>query len=287
MNEVPVSSINFQFSPEGSLMNNSRGTDPDLSPETKGLESTPSKKRSRSDLDLMEQLYDRYARGGTKMAGLRAFAYFMHKKYSWILVTESAFFLKRCLDITVSSVMLIILSPIFLATAVAIKVENPGPVFFSQTRVGKWGKRFQMHKFRSMVMGADKMKDELLDQDETGGVIFKIKRDPRITRVGQIIRKLSIDELPQLWNVLKGDMSLVGPRPPVPREVAEYEYSDRRRLDVIPGITCIWQVSGRSEIDFEGQVNLDVQYIESQSFWTDTKILLKTIPAVLLGKGAY
>lgn len=136
-------------------------------------------------------------------------------------------------------------------------------------------------------MGADRMKDELLDKDEAGGVIFKIKKDPRITRVGRIIRKLSIEELPQLWNVLVGDMSLVGPRPPVPREVDEYKYSDRRRLDVIPGITCIWQVSGRSDIDFEGQVRLDVQYIENQSFWGDIMILLKTIPAVLLGKGAY
>lgn len=268
-------------------MNNSRGTDPDLSPETKGLESTPSKKRFRSDLDLMEQLFNKYARGGTKIAGLRASSYFFFKKYSWIAVTESIYFSKRALDIVASSILLISLSPLFLVTALAIKIENPGPAFYSQTRVGKWGKLFTMVKFRSMVMGADKMKDDLMDQDEAGGVIFKIKRDPRITRVGQIIRKLSIDELPQLWNVLKGDMSLVGPRPPVPREVAEYEYSDRRRLDVIPGITCIWQVSGRSEIDFEGQVNLDVQYIESQSFWTDTKILLKTIPAVLLGKGAY
>lgn len=258
-----------------------------MNPENGHGKDAVKEDRSPNRPELMEQLYNRYARGGTKMAGLRAFAYFMHKKYSWILVTESAFFLKRCLDIAVSSVMLISLSPLFLVTALAIKIENPGPAFYSQTRVGKWGKLFTMVKFRSMVMGADKMKDELLDQDETGGVIFKIKRDPRITRVGQIIRKLSIDELPQLWNVLKGDMSLVGPRPPVPREVAEYEYSDRRRLDVIPGITCIWQVSGRSEIDFEGQVNLDVQYIESQSFWTDTKILLKTIPAVLLGKGAY
>jgi len=248
---------------------------------------TVKEDRTPTRQELMEQLYDRYARGGTKMAGLRADAYFLFKKYGWIVVTESTLFLKRCLDIAVSSVMLIILSPLFLATAVAIKIENPGPAFYSQTRVGKWGKLFTMVKFRSMVVGADKMKDELLDQDEAGGVIFKIKRDPRITRIGQIIRKLSIDELPQLWNVLKGDMSLVGPRPPVPREVGEYQYSDRRRLDVIPGITCIWQVSGRSDIDFEGQVKLDVQYIESQSFLTDLKILFKTIPAVLLGKGAY
>jgi lipopolysaccharide/colanic/teichoic acid biosynthesis glycosyltransferase len=131
------------------------------------------------------------------------------------------------------------------------------------------------------------LKTKLETQNETGGVIFKMKRDPRITRVGRIIRKLSIDELPQLWNVLKGDMSLVGPRPSLPSEVDNYEYSDRRRLEVVPGITCIWQVSGRSNLNFKQQVNLDVEYIESQSFWQDIKILYKTIPAVLLGKGAY
>ena len=247
----------------------------------------PQSDTSKTDVDLMEQLYNKYAMGGTKVAGLRASAYFFFKKYSWIAVTESTYFLKRALDIIGSSILLVLLSPLFLITALAIKIDAPGPVFYSQTRVGKWGKLFTMHKFRSMVVGADKMKDELLDQDEAGGVIFKIKRDPRITRVGRIIRKLSIDELPQIWNVLKGDMSLVGPRPPVPREVAQYELSDRRRLDVIPGITCIWQVSGRSDIDFKGQVKLDIQYIESQSFWTDIKLLFKTIPAVLLGKGAY
>jgi lipopolysaccharide/colanic/teichoic acid biosynthesis glycosyltransferase len=138
-----------------------------------------------------------------------------------------------------------------------------------------------------MIVNADKMKDTLLDQNESGGVIFKMKRDPRITRVGRVIRKLSIDELPQLLNVLKGDMSLVGPRPPVPREVAEYELSDRRRLDMVPGLTCLWQVAGRSDIDFEGQVRLDVQYLESQSLKGDIILLLKTIPAVLSGRGAY
>jgi exopolysaccharide biosynthesis polyprenyl glycosylphosphotransferase len=246
-----------------------------------------TKERSGFDQELLEQLYNKYARGGTRFARFRSTAYFLFKKYSWIVVTESTYFFKRLLDIVVSSILLVLLSPLFLLTALAIKIESPGPVFYSQTRVGKWGRLFTMYKFRSMVVGADKMKDQLLDKDESGGVIFKMKRDPRITKVGRIIRKLSIDELPQLWNVLKGDMSLVGPRPPVPREVAEYKYSDRRRLDVIPGITCIWQVSGRSDIDFKGQVRLDVQYIENQSFWGDIKLLLKTIPAVLLGKGAY
>lgn len=249
--------------------------------------TTPGDRRSRSDTELIEQLYRRYAKGGARFARLRGTAYFYFKKYSWIWVTESAYFVKRLLDVLVSALMLVFLSPVFLVTALAIKLDNPGPVFFKQTRVGKWGRLFTMYKFRSMIVGADKMKEQLLDQDESGGVTFKMKHDPRITRTGRIIRKLSLDELPQLWNVLKGDMSLVGPRPPVPKEVAEYEYADRRRLDAIPGITCIWQVSGRSEIDFKGQVRLDVQYIENQSFWGDIKLLLKTIPAVLLGKGAY
>jgi len=244
-------------------------------------------KKTPSESKMIEQLYKRYAKGGTRIARIRGTAYFYFKKYSWIVVTEFSYFIKRLFDVCVSIIMLILLFPIFLITFLAIKIEDPGPAFYKQTRVGKWGKLFTMYKFRSMVMGADKMKDQLLNQNEAGGVIFKMKHDPRITRVGRIVRKLSIDELPQLWNVLNGDMSLVGPRPPVPKEVEEYEYSDRRRLDAIPGITCIWQVSGRSEIDFKGQVRLDVQYIENQSFWEDIKLLLKTIPAVLLGKGAY
>lgn len=244
-------------------------------------------RNSKSEPEILEQLYRRYAKGGTRIAKIRGVGYFYFKKYTWIWVTESAYFIKRVFDVCVSLIMLVLLSPIFLITTLAIKLDDPGPAFYKQTRVGKWGKLFTMYKYRSMIMGADKIKDQLLDQNESGGVIFKMKNDPRITRVGRIVRKLSIDELPQLWNVLKGDMSLVGPRPPVPREVAEYEYTDRRRLDAIPGITCIWQVSGRSEIDFKGQVRLDVQYIENQSFWGDIKLLLKTIPAVLLGKGAY
>lgn len=247
----------------------------------------PRHKDQKTDPDLVNQLFDRYAKGGAKVAGLRAYAYFMVKKYTWSIVIGSTYFVKRTLDMVISSIMMVLLSPVFLITAMAIKINSRGPVFFHQTRVGKWGRVFTMHKFRSMVVGSDALKDELIDFNETTGVIFKIRRDPRVTLVGRIIRKLSIDELPQLWNVLKGDMSLVGPRPPLPKEVDEYAYSDRKRLDAIPGITCFWQVSGRSEIDFEGQVKLDIQYIESQSFRTDLKILFKTIPAVLFGKGAY
>jgi lipopolysaccharide/colanic/teichoic acid biosynthesis glycosyltransferase len=196
--------------------------------------------------------------------------------------------LKRLLDILGSLAGIILLSPVFIFTALAIVVENPGPVFYSQTRVGHNGREFPFFKFRSMVVGADKMKDQLLEQNESGaGVIFKMKKDPRITRVGSFIRRFSIDELPQLLNVLKGDMSLVGPRPPIPREVAEYTLEDRKRLHIKPGITCIWQVSGRSDIPFDQQVELDKQYILSKSLFTDIKILVLTVPAVLTGKGAY
>jgi exopolysaccharide biosynthesis polyprenyl glycosylphosphotransferase len=239
------------------------------------------------DRDLMDQLYRKYARGGITVSGWRQWFYFVLKKNLWIGVLEGSRALKRLIDIVASLVGLVLLSPLLAVTAAAIKLESSGPVFYSQQRVGKWGRLFAMYKFRSMVVDADRMKDLLLNQDESGGVTFKMKRDPRITRVGSIIRKLSIDELPQLYNVLKGDMSLVGPRPPVPREVEQYRLSDRRRLEVIPGITCIWQISGRSDIEFTGQVALDVQYIQSQTLWGDILILLKTVPAVLSGKGAY
>src|SRR5207245_11794655 len=162
-----------------------------------------------------------------------------------------------------------------------------GPVFFAQTRVGQFGKEFKMHKIRSMCLDAEQRLKELLAQNQhKEGVTFKIKDDPRITRVGKWLRKFSFDELPQLFNVFIGNMSLVGPRPPVPREVAMYSLANRRRLAIKPGITCIWQISVRSEIDFSGQVELDVDYIENQNFWTDVGILARTVPAVFSGKGA-
>ncbi|HRU04147.1 MAG TPA: sugar transferase [Candidatus Brocadiia bacterium] len=236
---------------------------------------------------LMEELYQRYgrARGPASWPGrLR----FLWKKYAWMLVVGGARVMKRALDIVVAGALLVALSPLFLAVGLMIKLTDGGPAFFVQTRVGKWGREFRFPKFRSMVMNAEKLKDALLAQsDLKDSVTFKMKRDPRVTWIGRIIRKFSIDELPQLWCVLKGDMTLVGPRPPVPREVAAYTLADRRRLDVTPGLTCFWQVSGRSDIAFPQQVQLDVQYIESQSLWVDFVVLLKTIPAVLLGKGAY
>jgi len=249
--------------------------------------SFPDQNASTFHKDLDEELFNRYSKGGIKFANIRASIYFFLKKYHWILSARCTSFLKRTLDILVSSTLLLLLSPLFLVTALAIWIENPGAIIYCQTRVGRWGKLFTIYKFRSMKKDADKMKEKILGLNEMNGIIFKIKHDPRLNRVGRIIRKLSIDELPQLWNILKGDMSLVGPRPPLPDEVDKYKYSDRRRLDVIPGLTCIWQVSGRSEIDFEEQVELDVAYIENQSFGEDIKLLLKTIPAVLNCKGAY
>jgi lipopolysaccharide/colanic/teichoic acid biosynthesis glycosyltransferase len=183
---------------------------------------------------------------------------------------------------------LLILAPLLLIVVCCIFIDSPGAIFYSQKRVGINGRIFNFWKFRSMVVNAEQQKDALIsDRGVADSVRFKMKQDPRITRVGRFIRKYSIDELPQLWNVLKGDMSLVGPRPPVPKEVNIYSSSDRRRMRIIPGITCIWQVSGRSEIPFEEQVRLDEDYILSVSFWTNLKLLLRTIPAVLFGKGAY
>ena len=197
--------------------------------------------------------------------------------------------MKRGLDIVGAIGALCAFSPFFAATALLIKLEDRGPVFFCQKRVGAGGRLFGMYKFRSMVVNADKFKDQLIEANQHGqaGVTFKMKNDPRVTKVGKWIRKLSIDEFPQFYNVLRGEMSLVGPRPPVPREVATYKASHLRRLRVKPGITCLWQIGGRADIDFEGQVRLDLQYIRSSSVWFDIVILLKTLPAVVFGKGAY
>ncbi|HAI68606.1 MAG TPA: glycosyl transferase [Gammaproteobacteria bacterium] len=195
---------------------------------------------------------------------------------------------KRLFDIVVSATALILLSPLLLMTIWLISLDSKGPVFFFQTRVGKDGQKFKMWKFRSMYIDAEARKAALMKENEMkGGVLFKMKNDPRITQVGRFIRKFSIDELPQLWNVFIGDMSLVGPRPPVPSEVAQYTPYQRQRLRVTPGITCIWQVSGRSEIPFPKQVEMDLEYINNQSFGNDMVLLLKTVPAVLKAKGAY
>jgi lipopolysaccharide/colanic/teichoic acid biosynthesis glycosyltransferase len=213
---------------------------------------------------------------------------FLRKKYSWLLACSGGRAAKRALDVLVAGPMLVLLSPLLALVALLIKLTDRGPVLFWQTRVGRWGREFSFPKFRSMIPNAECLKDQLLaHNDHKEGVTFKMRRDPRITWIGRIIRKLSIDELPQLWCVLKGEMTLVGPRPPVPCEVAQYTLEQRRRLDATPGLTCIWQVSGRSNIPFPRQVELDVEYIESQSLWLDVKLLFRTVPAVLLGRGAF
>jgi len=195
---------------------------------------------------------------------------------------------KRVLDLAVVIPLLVLLSPLLLLMALVIKLWDRGPVLFVQTRVGERGREFRCFKFRSMVPDAEKLKDQLLDQNEHPDQrTFKMYRDPRITWIGRIIRKTSIDELPQLWNVVRGDMSLVGPRPPVPDEVNLYSDDDRKRLEVRPGITCIWQVSGRGNLPFSEQVRLDLEYIHNRSLWLDLKLLLLTIPAVFSGRGAY
>lgn len=196
-------------------------------------------------------------------------------------------FLKRVFDVLLSTLALIILSPLFLLTAIAIRIDSKGPVIYSQQRAGKNGKPFTMYKFRSMCVDADKRLKDLQDLNEMDGPVFKISNDPRVTRVGKLIRKSSIDELPQLINIIKGDMSIVGPRPPLLNEVAQYTPEQMHRLDVKPGLTCYWQISGRSNINFDKWVQLDLQYIQERSLWTDFKIILKTFPAVLLGRGAY
>ena len=206
----------------------------------------------------------------------------------WHITIRSSAFFKRLMDIILAFAALILGSPVLLITALLVKITSPGPIIFSQVRVGRFGRHFKFYKFRSMYIDAEARKAELLKHNESGdGVIFKMKRDPRITPVGRFIRKFSIDELPQLFNVILGDMSLVGPRPPLPSEVRTYTLEERKRLNITPGITCLWQVSGRSELPFSKQIALDKEYIASRSVWKDFLILLKTVPAILTGKGAW
>ena len=201
--------------------------------------------------------------------------------------TESGYlFIKRLMDFSLSLLALIFLSPLFLLLAILIKWESKGPVFFIQQRCGLNGRVFSLIKFRSMVQKAETMQEQLRDLNEMSGPVFKITKDPRVTRVGSWLRKTSLDELPQLINVFKGDISLVGPRPPIPGEVALYERWQRRRLSVKPGMTCIWQISGRNNINFDEWMKLDLNYIDHWSLLLDLKILIRTIPAVLSGRGA-
>ena len=194
---------------------------------------------------------------------------------------------KRVMDILGAGCGLVLLSPVIIIVAILVKFSSKGPVFFSQKRVGKNGKAFEMYKFRSMVVNAEELKEKLAAQNEMSGPMFKMKDDPRVTKVGKFIRKTSLDELPQLWNVIKGDMSLVGPRPSLPKEVAQFEEWMYKRLWVKPGLTCYWQVSGRNNIDFEDWMKLDCKYVDERNLWIDIKLIFKTVGVLFGDKNAH
>lgn len=207
---------------------------------------------------------------------------------SWLLRLAFRSAARRAIDVLGAATGLLLLSPLLVGTAVAIRIDSPGPVLFRQTRIGKRGRPFTMYKFRSMRITAEAEKHALGNSNESrDGVLFKMKQDPRVTRVGRIVRRLSIDELPQLMNILRGDMSIVGPRPALPSEVAQYDFEARKRLQARPGLTCLWQIGGRSELAFSEQVDLDLRYLQSRSFAKDIEIIARTVPAVIHGKGAY
>lgn len=195
--------------------------------------------------------------------------------------------LKRSFDIIASAVGLVALGPVFLAVAIAIKCDDGGPVFYDQIRIGKNGKKFKMYKFRSMRVNAEDEIEKLQEHSEVDGAMFKMKNDPRVTRVGKFIRKTSIDEFPQLLNVLLGQMSIVGPRPPLPREVADYTQYDKQRLYVKPGCTGLWQVTARNSVGFQEMVNIDLDYIQRRSIWLDLKIMFKTVKVIFVPNEAY
>jgi lipopolysaccharide/colanic/teichoic acid biosynthesis glycosyltransferase len=213
----------------------------------------------------------------------------LHRSAWWRAIVGEVKPAKRIVDAAGALILLIALSPLLLVIAAIIKLQDAGPVLFWQTRVGRLGRCFAFPKFRSMIVNADSQIERLLHRNHhsNGSITFKDKADPRITRFGRFIRKYSLDELPQLWSVLVGDMSLVGPRPPLPREVDMYTPRDLRRLEFAPGLTCLWQVAGRGDLPFDEQVELDLEYIDRQSFWLDVVLLLRTPLAVLKGKGAY
>ncbi|MGE3310235.1 MAG: sugar transferase [Limisphaerales bacterium] len=248
-----------------------------------------------NDAQVSERMMARLLATQSPWGRFRLNCYVVWKRFAWTSVVRGTLFLKRTIDIVASSIALVVLAPVYAILAVLVKLDG-GPVFFRQVRIGLLGREFMMLKYRTMVVDAEERLKSLMHLNEhPAGVMIKITHDPRVTRIGRILRKSSLDELPQFWNVLVGDMSLVGPRPPIPREVAHYSQSDRRRFLVKPGITCIWQVGERNggvfeigsrhDIDFPEQVSLDLRYIESQSFVRDLLLLAKTIPAILFGRG--
>ncbi|MDH4037630.1 MAG: sugar transferase [Candidatus Krumholzibacteria bacterium] len=194
---------------------------------------------------------------------------------------------RRLFDLVFGFLILLLIAPVVPLLAVMIRLDSPGPILYRQTRIGQGGRRFTFLKFRSMYAGSDRKLDELAALNEQAGPIFKMRDDPRITPVGRFLRRSSLDEIPQILNVLRGDMSIVGPRPALPAEVSKYEPWQRRRLEARPGLTCLWQISGRSHIGFDEWMRLDVEYLRTRSLWTDVVILAKTIPAVMARRGAY
>lgn len=216
--------------------------------------------------------------------------FYLHSvRFNWWLHTHSLAVFKRMLDLCLTLPAIVLLAPLFAMVALAIKLNDKGPALFWQTRVGQHGKTFRFPKFRSMRVHSETLHTSLQQHNQHGstGVTFKLKSDPRITKVGRFLRRTSIDELPQLWCVLSGQMSLVGPRPALPSEVARYTTADRQRLTVKPGLTCIWQVNGRSEVPFPQQVCMDIEYIRTRSIARDLRLIGETFPAVLKGRGAY
>jgi exopolysaccharide biosynthesis polyprenyl glycosylphosphotransferase len=206
----------------------------------------------------------------------------LHRGY----VPEVGLLFKRTLDIALSAMAMILLAPVFLAIGIAVRLDSPGPIFYSSERIGKKGRVFRCTKFRTMIRDAEKRRVDVMHMNERDGVLFKISNDPRITKVGRFLRKYSLDELPQFFNVLIGDMSIVGPRPPIASEVKEYKLSHLRRLDVTPGITGLWQVQARQDPSFDNYISLDVTYIENWSIWLDLKIIMRTIGVVFAGTGS-
>jgi exopolysaccharide biosynthesis polyprenyl glycosylphosphotransferase len=206
--------------------------------------------------------------------------------FSTVPEHDLAVVIKRVIDFVVALIALVLMSPLMVLTAVLIKFTSPGPVFYTQVRCGLYGRRFGLTKFRTMIDGAEDKLWEIKHLNEMDGPVFKMRNDPRVTPLGRILRMASIDELPQLWNVIKGEMSIVGPRAPLVEEVQHYSIRERRRLSVKPGITCLWQVSGRNDVSFRKWMEMDLEYIDNWSVWLDLEIMLKTIPAVFTARGA-
>jgi len=223
-----------------------------------------------------------------ELAASESARYYPMSRQGAILKRRAYLLLKRCIDVLGAAGGLLLLSPLILTVALMIKLEDPrGRIFYHQTRIGKDEKPFRMYKLRSMVSNAEELLEQLRARNEVSGAMFKMKEDPRVTRIGRFIRRTSIDELPQLWNVLRGEMSLVGPRPPLPTEVESYTALEKRRLSVVPGCTGLWQVSGRSTIGFKEMVDLDLEYIRRRSTFYDLKIMIRTLRVMLGAKDAF